>query len=118
MALALCPARRMGPAAAVVSCARRQQGNPSVVTDQVDFDIVDPLAGSPDAGLLDHAAWTSLSGPHAKFAEVKGRTARYPPDVSPFVGMDPDGDRQAWDDLAALVGPGAVAVLSGAGVSP
>jgi ribosomal protein S18 acetylase RimI-like enzyme len=88
------------------------------VPDQVEFDIQDPLAGSDDAWLLDHAAWTSLTGPHAHFAEVKGRTARYPVDMSPFMAMDPDGDLQAWDDLAALVGPGAVAVLSGAGISP
>ncbi len=86
--------------------------------DQVEVDIEDPLAGSPDAWLLDHAAWTSLTGPHAHFAEVKGRTARYPPDVSPFMAMDPDADLGAWDDLAALIGPGAVAVLSGAGISP
>jgi ribosomal protein S18 acetylase RimI-like enzyme len=88
------------------------------VPDQVEFAIEDPLAGSHDAWLLDHAAWTSLTGPHAHYAEVKGRTARYPSDMSPFTAMDPDGDVQAWDDLAGLVGPGAVAVLSGAGISP
>jgi GNAT superfamily N-acetyltransferase len=88
------------------------------VSDQVDLDIKDPLAGSPDAKLLDHAAWMSLTGPHAHFAEVQGRSARYPADVSPFMAVDPDNALRAWDDLAALVTPGAVAVLSGAGISP
>jgi ribosomal protein S18 acetylase RimI-like enzyme len=108
----------MGRAAAVVSSRGRHEGKPSVVSDEVELDIEDPLAGSPDARVLDHAAWMSLTGPHARFAQVKGRAARYPPDVSPFMGMDPDGELQAWDDLAALVGPGAVTVLSAAGISP
>jgi ribosomal protein S18 acetylase RimI-like enzyme len=69
-------------------------------------------------GVLDHAAWASLTGPHRGLAEIKGQTARYPVDVSPFVGMKPDGDSERWDDLAHLVGFGGVAVLSGAGISP
>jgi ribosomal protein S18 acetylase RimI-like enzyme len=73
----------------------------------------DPLAGSPDALTLDHATWTSLTGPHARFAQIRGQAARYPPDMSPFVAVAPDADDGVWDDLAELVGPGGTAVVAG-----
>jgi ribosomal protein S18 acetylase RimI-like enzyme len=82
----------------------------------------DPLAGSADAFILDNAAWTSLTGPHASFAEIKGQAARYPIDVAPFVATAPDADSdadgQVWGDLAALVGPGGVVPFAGVTVSP
>lgn len=62
---------------------------------------------------LDHAAWTSLTGPHAHFAEGTANVLRYPPDVSPFVALPPRPSPQSWVDLAALAGPGAVVALPG-----
>jgi ribosomal protein S18 acetylase RimI-like enzyme len=81
-------------------------------------ETVDPLAGSADAFTLDHAVWSSLTGPHAPFAEMHGQAARYPPDVAPFVGVAPDVEDRVWADLAALVGPGATLVMAGAGMRP
>jgi ribosomal protein S18 acetylase RimI-like enzyme len=70
--------------------------------------------GLVDDGGLDDPVWASLTGPHAEFAEVWGRAARYPIDVSPFAAVSPDTDRSVWGDLAALVGSGAtVPVLGG-----
>ncbi len=71
------------------------------------------LLGPDDAYALDHAAWTSLTGPHARFAEVKGQAVRYPPDVSPFVAVAPDADGEVFGDLLALVGHGRVVPLAG-----
>ncbi|AXG81758.1 GNAT family N-acetyltransferase [Streptomyces paludis] len=73
-----------------------------------------PLPGPAAAPhLLDNAAWAALTGPHAHLAERVGRAARYPVDVSPFTALaDPD-DPRAWDDLAALVGPGTVTPVTG-----
>ncbi|OAH12298.1 GNAT family N-acetyltransferase [Streptomyces jeddahensis] len=71
-------------------------------------------AQSPAAPhILDNPAWAALTGPHALFAERVGRAARYPADVSPFTALaDPD-DPGAWDDLAALVGPGTSVAVTG-----
>ncbi len=70
---------------------------------------------------LDNPAWTALTGPQAHLAERRGRAARYPVDVAPFAAVadpgaaGPDGTGAAtgagWADLAALVGPGGVAVV-------
>jgi len=83
------------------------------VTDQAEHQIDDPLAGSAGAFTLDHAAWTSLTGPHARLAEREGLAARYPVDVSPFAALSPHRDASAWNDLAALVGPGTVVPVLG-----
>ncbi|MEU8586050.1 GNAT family N-acetyltransferase [Streptomyces sp. NPDC048664] len=61
--------------------------------------------------VLDNPALASLSGPHAHFAERRGRVMRYPLDVSPWVGMPDDPSARDWADLAALAGPGAEAPL-------
>ncbi|NKQ53944.1 GNAT family N-acetyltransferase [Amycolatopsis sp. K13G38] len=58
---------------------------------------------------LDNPVLASLTGPHARFADARGGAARYDTDISPFLGMAED----AWDDVAALVGPGGVALLAG-----
>lgn len=55
---------------------------------------------------LDNPLWASLTGPHARFAQFKGGAARYAPDVSPFAAIADDADGSAWDDIAALAGPG------------
>jgi GNAT superfamily N-acetyltransferase len=73
----------------------------------------DALLGPDDAYVLDHAAWTSLTGPHARFAEVQGQAARYPADVSPFVAVAPDASDEVFGDLLALVGHGGIVPLAG-----
>ncbi|WP_326585046.1 GNAT family N-acetyltransferase [Streptomyces sp. NBC_00481] len=57
--------------------------------------------------VLDNPARASLTGPHAHFAERRGRVLRYPLDVSPWLGLPDDLDADDWADLAALAGPGA-----------
>ncbi|WP_406334580.1 GNAT family N-acetyltransferase [Streptomyces sp. NBC_00203] len=77
-----------------------------------------PKGPASPSHVLDNAAWAALTGPHAAFAERFGRAARYPRDVSPFTALADPGDPRAWDDLAALVGPGAVAPVSGVRGAP
>ncbi|WP_327394570.1 GNAT family N-acetyltransferase [Streptomyces phaeochromogenes] len=55
---------------------------------------------------LDNPALGSLTGPHAHFAEHRGRVMRYPVDVSPWLALPDEPDADDWADLAALVGPG------------
>jgi ribosomal protein S18 acetylase RimI-like enzyme len=63
--------------------------------------------------LLDNPAYAALCGPHARFAQVRGRARRYPADVSPFLGMPGQASAQDWRDAAYLVAPGSyVAVRS------
>ncbi|MCW2540094.1 MAG: hypothetical protein JWN95_1819 [Frankiales bacterium] len=75
-------------------------------------------AGRSGSHPLDNPAYTSLTGPHAHFAERRGNAVRYPVDVSPFVALPDDPDAQDWADIATLVGPGAVVPLAGVGVPP
>ncbi|MFG2043693.1 GNAT family N-acetyltransferase [Dactylosporangium sp. NPDC048998] len=63
--------------------------------------------------LLDQAAWASLTGPHAHFAQGTGQALRYPADVSPIMAVPPVQDELVWADLHALIGPGELAMLSG-----
>lgn len=63
-----------------------------------------PVAGEPHP--LDAPARTSLTGPHARFAERRGRILRYPVDVTPWTAHPDTPDAQDWADLAALAGPG------------
>ena len=67
---------------------------------------------------LDNPVWSSLVGPHARFAQRRGRVLRYPPDVSPFVALPDEPRRTDWDDLAALIGAGAVVGLAGVRATP
>ncbi|MBL1084543.1 GNAT family N-acetyltransferase [Streptomyces actinomycinicus] len=63
--------------------------------------------------VLDDPARSSLTGPHAHFAERRGRVLRYPADVSPWLSLPGEPDAQDWADLAALAGPGAEILLPG-----
>ncbi len=63
--------------------------------------------------VLDNPALASLTGPHAHFAERRGRVLRYPVDVSPWLALPDEPDAADWADLAALVGPGAEVPLPG-----
>ncbi|MFG1642963.1 GNAT family N-acetyltransferase [Amycolatopsis sp. NPDC049252] len=67
---------------------------------------------------LDNPTWTSLAGPHARFAERAGRVLRYPEDVAPFLGLPDDPGEQDWRDVAALAGPGATVVVAGGSDRP
>jgi len=60
---------------------------------------------------LDNVLWSALSGRQAGFGERVGRAARFQTDVAPFAAMAGGPGAWAWDDLAAVVGPGGAAVL-------
>lgn len=63
--------------------------------------------------VLDNPALASLSGPHAHFAERRGRVLRYPVDMSPWLALPDDPGADDWADLAALAGPGEEVPLPG-----
>jgi GNAT superfamily N-acetyltransferase len=56
--------------------------------------------------LLDNPVYAALCGPHARFAQVRGRVRRYPPDVAPFLGMPSPPSPQDWFDAGSLIAPG------------
>ncbi|SFX56937.1 GNAT family N-acetyltransferase [Streptomyces atratus] len=65
-----------------------------------------------DAHPLDSPVRAALTGPHAHFAERRGRILRYPADVAPWVAI-PDVPRaEDWDDAAELVGPGGAVTIT------
>lgn len=70
---------------------------------------------SPDdtTGPLANPVLAALTGPHRAFADVRGRAARYQPDVTPFAGLPLDPTPEDWADLAAVSGAGGSAVLAG-----
>ncbi|MFI8003172.1 GNAT family N-acetyltransferase [Streptomyces sp. NPDC086010] len=73
-------------------------------------------AGSPGPASsghpLDNPARSSLTGPHARFAERRGRVLRYHPDVTPWLALPDDPGPQDWADVAALAGAGARVTLT------
>jgi ribosomal protein S18 acetylase RimI-like enzyme len=73
------------------------------------------MTSEPGEHPLDNAAWHALRTQHADLAEVKGRARRYPVDVSIFSGVDVVDD-EAWEDLAALAGPGGAVTLFRGGI--
>jgi ribosomal protein S18 acetylase RimI-like enzyme len=68
--------------------------------------------------VLDNPVWAALTGPHAHFAEINGQAARYPADVSPWVGLSDHADEGVWADVVGLVGPGAPVALAGGTLDP
>lgn len=70
------------------------------------------------ASPLDNPAWTSLTGPHARFAERHGQVVRYPLDVATFVGLPDRPDERVWSDVAALAGPDAIVPITSTLVPP
>ncbi|WP_411083016.1 GNAT family N-acetyltransferase [Streptomyces sp. cmx-18-6] len=67
---------------------------------------------------LDNPARSSLTGPHAHFAERRGRILRYPVDVTPWLALPDAPDAQDWADVAALAGPGGTVTLTALRESP
>jgi ribosomal protein S18 acetylase RimI-like enzyme len=68
---------------------------------------------------LDNPVLTSLTGPHARFAERRGNVLRYPVDVCPFLAMPGDPGEGDWTDAARLAGPGGWLPLAASGqISP
>jgi len=59
---------------------------------------------------LDNPVWSSLTGPHARFARTEGRARRYDPEVALFSGLPDDPAPDDWDALARLLA-GAPAVF-------
>ena len=66
-----------------------------------------------DDVLPERPVLAALGGPLAAFGRSRGRAARFDADVTPFAGIGPDPGPGDWDDLAALLGPGGTAVLTG-----
>jgi ribosomal protein S18 acetylase RimI-like enzyme len=67
---------------------------------------------------LDNPARSSLTGPHARFAERRGAVLRYPPEVCGFLALPSTPSAADWADAAALVGPGGLLPLAGVLTSP
>ena len=53
---------------------------------------------------LDRAAWASLTGPQAHFAQGEGQARRYRAELSPFAAISSPEDERAWADLQVLYG--------------
>jgi ribosomal protein S18 acetylase RimI-like enzyme len=69
--------------------------------------------------LLDNPVYAALCGPHARFAQVRGRARRYEPDVAPMLGLPREPSAEDWRDAAALLGGDGVAAVEQAdGVLP
>ncbi|WP_200306289.1 GNAT family N-acetyltransferase [Streptomyces adelaidensis] len=66
----------------------------------------------PVPHVLDNPALASLTGPHAHFAERRGRVLRYPVDVSPWLALPDEPVAADWADVAVLAGPGAEAAVA------
>ena len=61
---------------------------------------------------LDNPVWSSLAGAHHRLALVNGRAARYPEDVSPFMGVPDDARPEDWVQLAKLAGTDPVVLVN------
>jgi len=76
-----------------------------------------PAAAGPHP--LDDPVRAALTGPHAFFAERRGRVLRYPADVTPWGALPDEPGPEDWADAAALAGPGGtVGVMAFSGPTP
>jgi ribosomal protein S18 acetylase RimI-like enzyme len=55
--------------------------------------------------VLENPAYAALCGPHARFAQVRGRVRRYEDDVAPFLALPSSPSARDWRDAAALLAP-------------
>ncbi|MFI9626084.1 GNAT family N-acetyltransferase [Streptomyces sp. NPDC052042] len=61
---------------------------------------------------LDRPVHAALTGPHASFAERRGRVLCYPADVAPWFALPDAPDAKDWADAAALAGPGGTVAVT------
>ncbi len=61
---------------------------------------------------LDNPVWASLTGTHSGLALRNGRAARYPGDVSPFMGVPNEVRPEDWRQLADLAGADPVVLVN------
>lgn len=90
----------------------RRGGEPCTDISEKDLSAVS------EWHVLDNPARASLLGQHSGLAVSHGRAVRYRPDVSVFVTLPDEPDDDAWRDVADLLGPGAVAPISGLTTPP
>jgi ribosomal protein S18 acetylase RimI-like enzyme len=64
-----------------------------------------------DVEPLDNPVWHALTGPQARFSEGSSLALRYQPDVAAFSALPDEAGADAWNSLAALVGPAGAAVI-------
>ncbi|MFE1249320.1 GNAT family N-acetyltransferase [Streptomyces sp. NPDC058735] len=76
------------------------------------------MSGLRDAVALDDPVGESLRGRHAHLARRHGTAATYLPQVAPFGAVPAEAGATEWADLAALLGPGAVADLFSCPATP
>jgi ribosomal protein S18 acetylase RimI-like enzyme len=67
---------------------------------------------------LDNPVLSSLTGPHARFAERRGNVLRYPADVCPLAAMPDEPAQGDWADAGGLAGPGGWLALAATEISP
>ncbi|MCI3225331.1 GNAT family N-acetyltransferase [Streptomyces sp. NP-1717] len=67
---------------------------------------------------LDHPVLAGLTGPHARFAERRGRVLGYRPEVSTWLALPEEPAARDWADATHLVGADGTATLAGTAVVP
>ncbi|MFD3487899.1 GNAT family N-acetyltransferase [Streptomyces sp. NPDC058665] len=72
-----------------------------------------PPPAQPAYHPLDNPVRAGLTGPHAHFAERRGRVLAYRAEVSPWLALPDDPDAGDWADAAHLLGDDGTAVLAG-----
>ncbi|MFE7749692.1 GNAT family N-acetyltransferase [Streptomyces sp. NPDC057428] len=92
-----------------MSEATRPPANPSASANP---SVHGPTGATVPGHPLDNPARASLTGPHAHFAERRGRVLRYHPDLTPWLALPDDPGTQDWADVAALAGAGSSVTLT------
>lgn len=80
---------------------------------QNDGAMSSPRTPSPPAHVLDNPVFHALRGPQHHLGRSTSRAARFDPAITPFGGLAEVPTPGAWDDLAAIVGPGGLVSLAG-----
>jgi ribosomal protein S18 acetylase RimI-like enzyme len=71
---------------------------------------------STDDVRLDNPVYAALTGPHSRFAQIRGQALRYPADVAPFFALPSEPSAKDWVDATHLVPPGTYAAVLRTGV--
>lgn len=75
--------------------------------------VTAPAPRPADDHVLDNPVFHALRGRQAHLGRSTPRAARFDPAVAPFGGLADVPTPSAWDDLAAIVGPGGLVSLAG-----